>query len=321
MELNLEKPIVFFDIESTGLNIASDSIIELSFVKVFPGGEQKIKTWKIKPWDYSGRRQRPISPSASAVNGVKDEDLKDCPTFIEVVEEVIEWMKDSDLAGFNSTKFDLPILAEEIERVRNYCKEKLSDSRLPEDKKEKAQKTLNALDINLHEKVMVDVQTIYHFMEPRNLRAAYRFYCGGKDFDNAHTAEADTIATYEVLKGQLDMYQEPNTVNEQVLKNDIRSLASIGSRPKMIDYAGRLVYNDKNEATISFGKHKGKTVKEVFLTEPAYFAWIDQGEFTLDTKRQFSLLKEQFEKEKRDAANAPASEEDLSKLVQKFANK
>ncbi|MBO4757956.1 MAG: 3'-5' exonuclease [Bacteroidales bacterium] len=270
MELKLNRPLLFFDIESTGLNIASDSIIELSFVKVFPGGEQRIKTWKIKPWDYETRRQRPISPSASAVNGVKDEDLVDCPRFCDVVDEVVEWIGDSDLAGFNSAKFDLPLLAEEIERVRHY---------LGRD-----------FNINLHEKKMVDVQNIYHFKEPRNLKAAYRFYCGG-DFENAHTAEADTVATYEVLKSQLDMYDD--------LKNDVDALSAVGGRPRVVDYAGRLIYNDDKEAVISFGKHKGKTAREVYLTEPSYFSWIMNGEFTLDTKRQFALLKEQFDKERK----------------------
>ena len=275
MELKLNRPLLFFDIESTGLNIAADSIIELSFVKVFPDGEQRIKTWKIKPWDYETRHQRPISPSASAVNGVKDEDLVDCPRFCDVVDEIVEWIGDSDLAGFNSAKFDLPLLAEEIERVRHYlgCD----------------------FDINLHEKKMVDVQNIYHFKEPRNLKAAYRFYCGG-DFENAHTAEADTVATYEVLKSQLDMYDD--------LKNDVDALAAVGGRPRVVDYAGRLIYNDDKEAVISFGKHKGKTAREVYLTEPSYFSWIMNGEFTLDTKRQFALLKEQFDKERKAGAAA-----------------
>ena len=275
MELNLTRPLLFFDIESTGLNIAADSIIELSFVKVFPDGEQRIKTWKIKPWDYETRSQRPIAPSASAVNGVKDEDLVNCPRFFEVVDEVLEWIGDSDLAGFNSAKFDLPLLAEEIERVRHY--------------------TGREIAVNLHEKKMIDVQNIYHFKEPRNLKAAYRFYCGG-DFENAHTAEADTVATYEVLKGQLAMYDD--------LKNDVDSLSAIGGRPKVVDYAGRLIYNDAHEPVISFGKHKGKTAREVYLSEPSYFSWIMNGEFTLDTKRQFALLKEQYDKERKAGAAA-----------------
>ena len=280
MELKLDRPLLFFDIESTGLNIAADSIIELSFVKVFPDGEQRIKTWKILPWDYETRSQRPIAPSASAVNGVKDEDLVGCPKFYEVIDEVVAWLVNSDLAGFNSAKFDLPLLAEEIERVRHY--------------------TGRDFNLNLHEKKMVDVQNIYHFKEPRNLKAAYRFYCGG-EIENAHTAEADTVATYEVLKGQLAMYDD--------LKNDVDSLSSIGGRPRVVDYAGRLVYNDAGEAVVSFGKHKGKTAREVYFSEPSYFAWIMNGEFTLDTKRQFALLKEQFDRERRGGAAARRSDD------------
>lgn len=284
MELQLERPIVFFDIESTGLNIATDGIAELSFVKVFPGGEQRIKTWKLKPWDYQKQQQIPVNPSASAVNGIKDEDLKDCPKFHEVADEVLEWLKDSDLAGFNSAKFDLPMLAEEFERVRLHLHKDI--------------------DINLHEKKMVDVQTIYHAMEPRNLKAAYRFYCGGEDFENAHTAEADTIATYEVLKGQLQMYSD-------TLKNDVDFLARFGGRPKTIDYAGRLVEGENGEAVVSFGKHRGKTARAVYATEPSYFAWISNGEFTLDTKRQFELLRMKFENEKKEAARKPLTGKDF----------
>ena len=184
MELNLERPLLFFDIESTGLSITADSIAELSFVMIMPGGEQRIKTWRMKPWDYEHQCQRPINPAASAVNGLTDDMLKDCPRFQDLVDELLPYLKDSDLAGFNSAKFDLPLLAEEFERVRYY---------LGRD-----------IDIDLHSKRMVDVQTIYHTMEPRNLRSAYRFYCGGEDFENAHTAEADTVATFQVLKGQLD---------------------------------------------------------------------------------------------------------------------
>ena len=292
MELNLQRPLLFFDIESTGLNIASDCIAELSFVKVFPGGETRIKTWRFKPWDYVNKCQYPIAPQASAVNGLKDEDLAGEPRFADCVEEVISWLEDSDLAGFNSAKFDLPMLAEEIERVRTF-----------EGKD---------LDIDLHSKLMVDVQNIYHFMEPRNLKAAYRFYCGGEDFENAHTAEADTVATYKVLKGQLDMYQDK-------LKNDVQSLAAIGGRPRTVDYAGRLYLNDEGEAVVSFGKHKGKTAREVWNTEPSYFAWIEGGDFTLDTKRQFALLKARFQKERKEALNRPATSDELQGLRDKFS--
>jgi len=294
MELNLTRPLLFFDIESTGLNIASDSIIELSFVKVMPGGEQRIKTWKICPWDYERRCQRPINPSASAVNGVKDEDLVGCPKFYEVVGEVVEWLKGSDLAGFNSAKFDLPMLAEELERVRNYMR--------------------MDLDINLHDMKMVDVQNIYHAMEPRNLKAAYRFYCGGEDFENAHTAEADTIATYEVLKGQLDRYPDN-------LKNDVDFLAGFSARSRHIDYAGRLCYNDNDEPMITFGKHKGKTAKAVYESEPSYFSWIMNGEFTLDTKRQFALLKEKYDQERKAARSRPLADNELDDARKRLSEK
>lgn len=269
MELELKRPLLFFDIESTGLNIPSDSIIELSFVKVMPGGEQHIKTWKIKPWDYEKACQRPIDPAASKVNGVTDDMLVGCPTFFECADEIAQWLENCDLAGFNSAKFDLPMLAEEFERVKLAGKD---------------------LKVDLHSPKMVDVQNIYHSMEPRNLRAAYRFYCGGEDFDNAHTAEADTIATYEVLKGQLDRYPD-------VLKNDVEALSAYVGK-KYVDFAGHLILNDKGEPTVNFGKHKGKTARAVFETDPSYFAWIAGGSFTLDTKAKFAELENQFKREK-----------------------
>ena len=315
MELKLERPLLFFDIESTGLNIATDGMVELSFVKVFPGGESRIKTWKIKPWDYENHCQIPMNPQASEVNGVKDEDLVNCPRFIEVLPEVLEWLKDSDLAGFNSLKFDLPLLSEEIERARAYCELRLSK---PESK-EKAQPMIDCIDqVDLHACRMVDVQNIYHHFEPRNLRAAYRFYCGGKDFENAHTAEADTLATYEVLKSQLDRYQAPTDYQQEFLKNDVEFLSKIGARTKSLDFAGRLFLNDAGEAVISFGKHKGKTAREVWDTEPGYYAWIEGGDFTLDTKRQFARLKAQFQKERKEALNRPATADELQGLADKF---
>ena len=269
MNLNLTRPLLFFDIESTGLNIPNDSIIELSFVKVFPDGNEEVKTWKIKPWDYEKQCQRPIDPSASKVNGITDDMLVDCPTFYEVADEVADWLKDSDLAGFNSTKFDLPMLAEEFERV------------------ELAGKKLN---VDLHSPKMVDVQNIYHTMEPRNLKAAYRFYCGGEDFDNAHTAEADTLATYAVLKGQLDKYGD-------ALKNDVNTLSSFGNK-KSIDFAGYLIQGDDGDAVINFGKFKGKKARDVYNTERSYFSWIQNGAFMLDTKKQFAKLEQEFAMEK-----------------------
>ena len=282
MELNLERPLLFFDIESTGLNIASDSIIELCFVKIMPGGEQRVKTWRVKPWDYNLDCQREINPSAQAVHGISAEDLADKPTFYEISEEVAQWLQGSDLAGFNSAKFDLPMLAEEIERVR------------------RGSRSFPAKDvaIDLHSMQMVDVQNIFHMMEPRTLKAAYMFYCG-LELENAHAAEADTLATYEVLKGQLDRY-----AGDPRIENNIDKLAKFSVKQRTVDYAGRIVLNDKDEPCISFGKHKGKTTREVYFSEPSYFAWIDNGDFTLDTKRQFAKLKAEYEAEKKAAITA-----------------
>jgi DNA polymerase-3 subunit epsilon len=319
MELKLTRPLLFFDIESTGLNIATDGIIELSFVKVMPErGAPIVKTWRIKPWDYRNHRVIPISPEASEVNGIKDEELVNCPKFIEVLPEVAEMLEGSDLAGFNSTKFDLPLLAEEVERVREYCHTRLSEPK----SHDKAAAMLACIDkIDLHECRMVDVQNIYHHMEPRNLRAAYRFYCGGRDFENAHTAEADTLATYEVLKGQLDRYSEPTEFQPEVLKNDVEALSKVGSRPRPVDFAGRLYLGPGGEPTISFGKHKGRTAREVWESEPAYFDWIDKGDFTLDTKRQFARLKEQFQRERKESLNRPATADELAGLASKWGGK
>ena len=318
MELNLERPLLFFDIESTGLNIVSDAIVELSFVKVFPDHHHEVKTWRVCPWDYAAGKQKSIDPGASQVNGIKDEDVAGEPKFIEIAPEVVDWLRDSDLAGYNSTKFDLPMLAEEIERVREYCKKRIDDPKSSEQKKEKARKVLESIDIDLHAKQMIDVQTIYHYMEPRNLKAAYRFYCGGEDFKNAHSAEADTMATYEVLKGELEMYQKPDKFHESSLKNNVEFLSGVGGRPRTVDYAGRLVLGKNDEPTISFGKHRGKTAREVYETEPAYFAWIMNGEFTMDTKRQFARLKEKFDSEKKKPLEGQDLDNAVGMLKEKF---
>ena len=261
MKLKLKNPILFFDIESTGLNIATDRIVEISVVKVHPDGEVETKTRRINP-------TIPISPEAQAVHGISDEDVKDCPTFKQVAKSLAQWMSGCDIAGYNSTKFDIPLLAEEFLRA-------------------------DVPDFDFRKRKLVDVQTIFHKMEPRNLKAAYRFYCN-QELENAHAAEADTLATYEVLKGQLDRYPE--------LKNDTTFLANFSTMQRHVDYAGRLIYGDNDEPVISFGKHKGKTARAVYFSEPSYFAWIDNGDFTLDTKRQFSLLKAQFEAEKKAAS-------------------
>ena len=267
MQLELKRPLLFFDIESTGLNISADGIVELSFVKIFPGGEQRIKTWRIRPWDYEHRCQRKMNPEASKVNGITDDMLDGLPTFYELADEIADWLKDCDLAGFNSSKFDLPMLAEEFERVKLAGKD---------------------LHVDLHEPLMVDVQNIFHMMEPRNLKAAYRFYCG-EELNNAHTAEADTVATYEVLKSQLDRYPE--------LKNDVRFLSGFSCLKKNVDFSGYLIYDKDGEAVVNFGKHKGKRLHDVYRTEPSYFSWVLQGCFPLDTKAQFIKLQDEYKLE------------------------
>ena len=267
MQLELKRPLLFFDIESTGLNISTDGIVELSFVKIFPGGEQRIKTWRIRPWDYEHRCQRKMNPEASKVNGITDDMLDGLPTFYELADEIADWLKDCDLAGFNSSKFDLPMLAEEFERVKLAGKD---------------------LHVDLHEPLMVDVQNIFHMMEPRNLKAAYRFYCG-EELNNAHTAEADTVATYEVLKSQLDRYPE--------LKNDVRFLSGFSCLKKNVDFSGYLIYDKDGEAVVNFGKHKGKRLHDVYRTEPSYFSWVLQGSFPLDTKAQFIKLQDEYKLE------------------------
>lgn len=250
MQLNLKNPIVFFDIESTGLNVATDRIVEICAVKVMPNGDEEIKTRRINP-------TIPISPEAQAVHGISNEDVKDCPTFKEIAKSLAKWMEGCDFAGYNSIKFDIPLLAEEFLRA--------------------------GVDFDFRKRHLVDVQNIFHKMEQRTLSAAYKFYCQ-KDLENAHSAEADTLATYEILKGQLDRY--PDT-----LQNDVKMLAEFSTKTKLADYAGRIALNDKDVPVFNFGKHKGKPVEEVFVSEPSYYSWMMNGDFTLDTKKVITEIK------------------------------
>ena len=306
MDIKLTRPLLFFDIESTGLNIATDCIVELSCVKIMPGSdgvnETVIKTWRLCPWDYERNCQKPMDPGAEKVHGISDEMVKDCPRFEQKVVEIGQFIADADLAGFNSAKFDLPLLAEEFERVRKYRKKNFK--------------------LDLHEKKMVDVQNIFHQKEPRNLKAAHIFYCGC-DFEGAHGAEADSLATYEVLKGQLDRYPYDKESSPEGLQNDVDWLASYSTgQRKVLDYAGRIALTAEGEPYVNFGKHKGKTVREVWKSDPSYFSWIESGEFTLDTKRQFAKLAEQYKAEKKAAddekKSRPATTDELFGLMDKF---
>lgn len=249
-QLNLQNPILFFDIESTGLNVATDRIVEISALKVMPNGDQEIKTRRINP-------TIPIPAEAQAIHGISDEDVKDCPTFNQIAKSMAQWMKGCDIAGYNSIKFDIPLLAEEFLRA--------------------------GVDFDFRKRKLVDVQNIFHKLEQRTLSAAYRFYCQ-KELENAHSAEADTVATYEILLAQLERY--PNE-----LKNDVEFLANFSTRSKIADYAGRMAYNEKGEVVFNFGKHRGKKVADVLRAEPSYYNWMMDGDFTQDTKKILTEIK------------------------------
>ena len=250
MELNLKNPLVFFDIESTGLNVATDRIVEISMVKDNIDGSCEVKTRRLNP-------TIPISEEAYKVHGISNEDVAGEPTFAQIAKSLAKWLEGCDIAGYNSTKFDIPLLSEEFLRA--------------------------GVDFDFRKRKTIDVQNIFHKMEQRTLVAAYKFYCQ-KDLNNAHSAEADTMATYEVLKAQLDRYPED-------LQNDVKFLADFSTRSKFADYAGRIVYDDNGVAIFNFGKHKGLPVTEVLRKEPSYYAWMMNGDFTLDTKKVLTEIK------------------------------
>ncbi|MBQ3908735.1 MAG: 3'-5' exonuclease [Bacteroidaceae bacterium] len=250
MKLNLKRPIVFFDLETTGLDIANDRIVELCYIKVEPNGNEESKAMRLNP-------EKHISESATKVHGISDEDVKDCPTFREIAPALAETLQGCDLAGFNSNKFDIPMLAEEFLRA--------------------------GVEIDFSDRRFIDVQNIYHKMERRTLIAAYKYYCG-KDLNDAHSALADTRATYEVLQAQLDMY--PND-----LKNDMDFLSDFSTMDHNVDLAGRFVYDEKGNEVVNFGKYKGKSVREVLMRDPGYYGWIIQSDFTLNTKQTLTRLK------------------------------
>ncbi len=249
MELNLKKPICFFDLETTGVNISKDRIVEISILKIYPNGTQESKTWLVNP-------EMPIPPETTAVHGIDDAKVANEPTFKQLASKVSDMIKGCDLGGFNSNRFDIPLLAEELLRV--------------------------GLDFDMKNTVAIDVQTIYHKMEKRTLSAAYKFYCD-KDLDNAHSAEADTMATYEVLKAQLDKYSE--------LENDTKFLAEFSSRKQFADFAGFIAYNENGKEIFSFGKHKNKLVEQVLEEEPGYFGWIQNADFPLYTKKVLTAVR------------------------------
>lgn len=249
MELKLKRPICFFDLETTGVNIAKDRIVEISILKVFPDHTKKSQTWLVNP-------ERPIPSETTAVHGISDEMVANAPVFKEIAKEIQTWVQSADLAGYNSDRFDIPLLAEEMLRA--------------------------GIDVDFKKQLTVDVQTIFHKMEQRTLSAAYKFYCG-KELENAHSATADTQATYEVLKAQIAHYDD--------LDNDVEKLSSFTTRHSSLDFAGYIRMNKENEPCFSFGKHKGKTVAEVLDKEPGYFGWLLEADFPLYTKKVLTALR------------------------------
>jgi DNA polymerase-3 subunit epsilon len=243
MKLNLKNPIIFFDLETTGINIAADRIVEIAYLKVDLNGNETSKTQRVNP-------EMHIPEHVTDIHGISDEDVKDCPTFNEIARSLAREFEGCDLAGYNSVRFDIPLLAEEFLR--------------------------SGVDIDLKRRKFVDVQVIFMKMEPRTLSAAYKFFAG-KELTDAHSAEADTLATYEVLQAQLDRY--PN------LENDIGKLAEFSAHNRNVDFAGRIVYNDEDVEVFNFGKYKGKPVTEVLEKDPGYFGWMMNGDFPLYTKK------------------------------------
>lgn len=250
MHIALKNPIAVFDLESTGIDVARDRIVEISIIKVMPDGSEDVKTRRINP-------TIPIPAEATKVHGITDEDVKSCPAFKEIAKDLAAYLEGCDVAGYNSTRFDVPLLAEEFLRA--------------------------GVDVDFRSRHLVDVQNIFHRMEQRTLVAAYKFYCQ-KELLNAHSAEADTRATYEVLLAQLSRYPE--------LQNDVPFLAEFSAKNRSVDYAGRIVLDNDDNEIFNFGKHKGKKVVDVLTRDPSYYAWIMNSEFTLDTKRVLTQIKQ-----------------------------
>ncbi len=262
MKLNLRNPLVFLDLETTGINIASDRIIEIALLKINLDGREEEKQMRINP-------EMPIPESASRVHGIYDEDVKDCPKFKEVARTLAHFIEGCDLAGFNSNRFDIPLLAEEFLRAE--------------------------VDIDFKKRKFIDVQAIFHKMEKRTLIAAYQLYCN-KPLEDAHSAMADTKATYEVLKAQLDRYEETEYEDNNGKKtvpiiNDVDKLSEFSSYDRNVDFLGRIVYDENGVEIFNFGKNKGMSVEKVLKEQPGYYGWILNGDFPLYTKKVLTAIK------------------------------
>ncbi len=256
--IKLNRPLCFFDLETTGVDITTARIVEIAILKIYPDGERKMFTKRVNP-------QIPIPAESTAIHGITDDDIKNAPKFLEIANEILDFFEEGDLAGFNSNKFDIPVLVEEFLRCN--------------------------IDFDFETRRFVDVQTIYHKMEQRNLAAAYKFYCS-KDLENAHSAEADINATFEVLESQISKYDE--------VEGNVAALSEFSKGKNVaVDFAFRIVYNEKNEEVFNFGKHKGKRVLDVFSAEPGYYSWMMNGEFPLYTKKVITRIYQKMQVAKK----------------------
>jgi DNA polymerase-3 subunit epsilon len=261
MSLNLKNPLVIFDLETTGISISQDRIIEYSFIKIFPNQEKEIRTERINP-------TIPIPIESSLIHGIYDKDIVDAPTFKQVAKNLVKWLEGCDLGGFNVIKFDVPMLVEEFLRAE--------------------------VDFEIANRKLIDAQRFFHLMEKRNLSAAYKFYCN-KELANAHSAEADTLATLAVLEAQVERYDKQEVTDNLGnrigdFSNDMESLHNLTFK-KMVDLAGRMIYNNRDQVVFNFGKHRNKPVAEVLQSEPSYFDWMMKGDFTRDTKRRLTEIR------------------------------
>jgi len=249
LELNLRRPIAFLDLETTGINVSTDRIVEISVLKISQDGKQEWMSTRINP-------EMPIPPKSTAIHGITDADVADAPVFREIAKKLIAFLEGTDLAGYNAIKFDIPVLAEEFLRIN--------------------------MDFNFLKRKYIDVQVIFHKKEQRTLAAAYQFYCN-KELENAHSSMADTQATFDVLKSQLDRYSD--------LENDVEKLAEFSSFNNNVDFAGRIIYDENGIEIFNFGKHKGKSVEKVFIEDPSYYSWMMNADFPLYTKKILTEIK------------------------------
>ena len=277
MNLQLTRPIIFFDLETTGLNIITDHIVEFAYIKVYPDGKEESNVIRINP-------EMPIPPQSTAVHHITDADVASCPVFKQVAPQIIEIFENCDVAGYNSNHFDVPMLVEQLSQA--------------------------GFDFEPHKRKYIDVQTIFHKLEQRNLSAAYRFYCN-RELTDAHSANADTQATYEVLKAQLERYPQ--------LQNNVDYLSNFSSQNNKVDLAGKIIRDEQGQERFDFGKHKDKLVEEVFEQEPSYYAWMMNGQFAADTKNVITEIYNRVREKCRQPK--PPTQASLNSLFDKFNNR